>query len=339
MASAPLISIVLSTYDRLQYLPETIASVLAQTWEDWELIIADDGSAMETRNYLSGLLRMPKIRVLWLPHSGRPAVARNAALRCARGEYIAFLDSDDTWLPEKLERQITSLRAQPECLWNQTSFVLTDAAGSPVKGMPAAGGWILERLIRADTVIALPSVLASRALIEEVKGFDETLTTCEDYELWIRCAARSPIDAIAEPLTLVRRHQEHYMKPIGALHDTIRVVDRMLDARLAGNAESYVRKRRAELWAQLARAYAIQGQHAAAFAALSISAPFSCRYLIWWRGALAVAGWTLAPAAVRKGVRRCRGILRSRRARSHGSMSRRKAPGREEFIRRDSMAK
>lgn len=258
---APLVSIILPTYNRQQYLSATITSVLSQTIDDWELIIADDGSALETRTYLSGFLRIPKVRILWLSHSGKPAVARNAALHQARGEYIAFVDSDDVWLPHKLERQVTSLRRRRECKWSQTSFMLTDAAGNHVRRMPAADGWIFNRLARAQTVIALPSVMVSRELFEQVGGFDETLVTCEDYELWLRCSMRSPIDSIPEPLTLVRRHHDHYSEPVGSLRDSIRVVDRLLDSGLARDAEPFLRRRRAKLRVRLARAYVIRAIH------------------------------------------------------------------------------
>ncbi|HYM28419.1 MAG TPA: glycosyltransferase family 2 protein, partial [Steroidobacteraceae bacterium] len=80
------------TFDRLQFLPPAIGSVFAQTLTDWELIIADDGSGEDTRAYLRSLTD-PRVRVLWMAHSGRPGVMLNAALRAARGEYVAFLDS------------------------------------------------------------------------------------------------------------------------------------------------------------------------------------------------------------------------------------------------------
>ena len=136
----PQVSILLPTFDRLEFLPATIASVMAQTLTDWELLIADDGSAAPTRRYLEGLAD-PRIKVLWLAHSGRPTVALNAALRAARGDYIAFLDSDDVWLPRKLEVQLQSLRSHPERLWSCTAFTLIDADGRPLSaGTPATLG-------------------------------------------------------------------------------------------------------------------------------------------------------------------------------------------------------
>ena len=105
----PLVSIVLPTFGRLHYLRATIQSIYRQTWPDWELLIADDGSDSQTREYLHSLTNESRVRVIWLEHTGVPAVVRNAGVRAARGEYVAFLDSDDLWTPQKLALQIQTL--------------------------------------------------------------------------------------------------------------------------------------------------------------------------------------------------------------------------------------
>ncbi|HSY94564.1 MAG TPA: glycosyltransferase family 2 protein, partial [Steroidobacteraceae bacterium] len=101
----PAVSIIVPTFNRLRLLRRSLASVFEQTFEDWELLIADDGSGPDARAYLEAL-DDPRVKVLWLSHSGKPAVARNAALRAAQGEYVAFLDSDDLWVPAKLQIQM-----------------------------------------------------------------------------------------------------------------------------------------------------------------------------------------------------------------------------------------
>ncbi|HEV7137093.1 MAG TPA: glycosyltransferase family A protein, partial [Steroidobacteraceae bacterium] len=235
MTSGPAVSIVLATFNRLELLRSSVDSVLSQTFRDWELIIADDGSDEPTKQFLESLESPGRVKVLWLDHSGRPAVARNAALREARGEYIAFQDSDDLWLPRKLEIQLQSLRRRPERAWSHTKYRLVDISGAPTAwaqrtgGWPTPGGWILDQLIRGETVIALPSVVASRRLVQEAGGFDEQLNDTEDYELWLRLARRSKIDAVDELLTLVRRHGQHFSaKPIEAFQAARYVIDRQL---------------------------------------------------------------------------------------------------------------
>jgi glycosyltransferase involved in cell wall biosynthesis len=135
--TAPVVSIILPTFDRLDYLPAAIQSVVAQSLTDWELLIADDGSGPATRTYLSTVHDPPRIRVLQLAHTGKPAAARNAALRAARGEFIALLDSDDVWLPHKLELQIAALRAPGKHQWSYTAFTEIDADGSPLSRLKA----------------------------------------------------------------------------------------------------------------------------------------------------------------------------------------------------------
>src|SRR5687768_13275178 len=108
----PEVSVVLSTFNRLNYLRESVDSVCAQSFRDWELIIADDGSAEATTDFLSTLAD-PRIKVLLLQHSGNPATVRNAAIREARGRFVAFIDSDDLWLPLKLERQLAAMAVHP----------------------------------------------------------------------------------------------------------------------------------------------------------------------------------------------------------------------------------
>src|ERR1700732_782927 len=148
---SPAVSIIVPTFNRLKYLRATMASVFEQTFQDWELLIADDGSDADTRAYLQRLDAPPRVRVIWLAHSGRPSVVRNAALRAAQGEFVAFLDSDDVWLPKKLETQIASLRSRTARRWRHTKFILVDESGNPTawqrtRAWPVPEGWVLEKV-------------------------------------------------------------------------------------------------------------------------------------------------------------------------------------------------
>ena len=289
---SPTISIVVPTFDRLDYLRASLASVFAQTFEDWELLIADDGSGEATLAYLRSL-RDPRVALLELPHSGKPSVARNAAIRAARGEYVAFLDSDDRWLPRKLQAQVDSIRRHPQRGWGHTRYVLVDESGNPTEWARRTGGWstpegrILELLVTSQTVIALPSVLVRRSLLERAGGFDEELVMSEDYELWLRLATLSEIDAVNEPLTLVLRHRQHSGNEITAFRDTVRVFDKMLLASGTGRLARVLRKERAEVSAGLARTYAANGQAGNAMSTLAASFLDSWRYPKWWLRAFA----------------------------------------------------
>ena len=305
----PAVSILMPTFNRLEFLPATIESVFAQSYPDWELIIADDGSETDTRAYLQSLAHL-RIRVLLLAHSGRPAVMLNAALQAARGEYVAFLDSDDVWQPRKLEVQLDSLRCHPARRWGCTGFVLINAAGEPLTAQPggicpAPSGWVRERLL-TDAVIAMPSVIAARDLLEQVGPLDEELVMCYDDELWLRLAAASELDGINEPLTLVRRHGRHAGSDIIAWRDRRRVVEKALcyidDAHFA----EVLREQRAVMSAGLARSHALYGKRIDVVRTLAASAAYSWRYRQWWSGAFQAAARAFTPRAVRRAVRALR---------------------------------
>ncbi len=309
----PAVSIVLATFNRLELLRSSVESVLSQTVRDWELIIADDGSDEPTRRFLESLESPGRIRVLWLEHSGRPSIVRNAALGEARGEYIAFQDSDDLWLPRKLEMQLESLRRNPERAWSHTKYQLIDESGAPTAwarrtgGWPTPGGWILDQLIRGETVIALPSVIASRWLLRQAGGFDERLNDTEDYELWLRLARQSEIDAVDELLTLVRRHGQHFSaKPIEAFQAARYVIDRQLRSGDVEHLRSDLLRQRARVVVGLARSRAAAGHRRDAWVTLLAGARYFWIYPQFWPGVLAAVALALMPRSAIGWIKRSR---------------------------------
>jgi glycosyltransferase involved in cell wall biosynthesis len=317
--NSPAVSVVMPTFDRLQFLRPTIASVFAQTLTDWELIIADDGSGEETRAYLRSIAD-PRVRVLWMPHSGRPGVMLNAALREVRAEYIAFLDSDDLWVPGKLERQLASLKHHPERRWSCTGFALIDAAGSPLvaarSSWPAPSGWVRNALFTfTDTMIAMPTVMAARSLLERVGPFDEELVMNYDGDLWLRLAELSELDGIDEPLTLVRRHGQHGGSDIIAWRDLRRIIEKALRAAHDAEFTALLREQRAVASAGLARSHALFGTRADVLRTAVKSAPYSWRYLRWWRVTTYALARALAPPVLRSGLRALRTAIQPHRRR------------------------
>jgi glycosyltransferase involved in cell wall biosynthesis len=210
----PLVSVIIPTYNRASLLGEAIASVRKQTYHDWELIVVDDGSTDETA-------RIPtthdegRIRVLHLPHLGQPGRVRNAGLAVAQGEYVAFLDDDDLWQPEKLATQVGLLLAT-RCRWSYTGFIRVDADGKPFWRTTADRihtGRILPALLAIRAAVALPTVVAERSLIAEAGLFDETMRIHEDHALWLNLAAREDVTATADHLTTVRDHPGRIFRP------------------------------------------------------------------------------------------------------------------------------
>jgi len=281
---SPLVSVILPTYNRLRFLPAAVDSVLGQTLQDWELIIADDGSDGETLEYLQTLERVARVRVIRLAHSGNPGAVRNAAARVARGQYVAFLDSDDVWMPTKLDVQVRALRDSADCRWSYTDHIRIDAAGNsinwqrnPNRTLPQ--GDIVEALLRLRAGTPTPTVMAERALIEEAGGFDEQQELHEDYDLWLRLALLSKVLVVAEPLSCVRRHDEHFSGgEVRNFQARLRIF-----AKLQGRVPRDVsRTERARQAGGLAGAYAAEENGAGVWQTIVASWPYSWRCFHWY---------------------------------------------------------
>ena len=297
----PEVSVVLPTYNRLPLLRKAVASVIGQTFSDWELIVVNDGSTDDTREYLEAI-DDPRVRPLPLEHRGITS-ARNAGLRFVRGEWVAFHDSDDLWLPEKLEWQLRRVAAQPTCRWSYTRYSFIDTNGTPLPErsnllpLPVSGH-ILEPLLRFEVSTAVPTMLVQRSLIEEIDGFDATMLFLSDYDFILRLAARSDVCALSETLALVREHpnrttawlrpadlhadQEHSFRKAAAAATNRRIRAlclRQCAAQLVGKASALSR----------------EGSNRAALAALVQAARFSLFNKALWRTAAGCAaragGW------------------------------------------------
>ncbi|HET7203320.1 MAG TPA: glycosyltransferase family A protein [Steroidobacteraceae bacterium] len=312
----PTVSVILPTFNRLEYLRPAIESVFGQTFQDWELIVADDGSDEETRAYLKDIGRRPRVKLVWLRHTGYPSRVRNAALREAEGAYVAFLDSDDIWIPGKLDVQLESIRSRPACHWSYTGFHLVDDAGNPLRVQPAdswipCNGWIFERLLRMELIVATPSVVASRRLVLELSGFDDEQHACEDYDLWLRLAMNSEADAVTEPLVCIRRHGEHYSKDADAFIGRERSLAKMQRLCADPRLTSQIQRERAKNAVGLSRSYFAAGNPMTALTTLVRSYPYSWVFPQWWTGALATIARASSPSSLRKAVNGYRARKRS----------------------------
>lgn len=196
------VSVIIPTYNRGAFLEETVSSVLAQTFTDWELLVVDDGSTDDTESVLAPYA--DALRYIRIPHSGVSA-ARNVGLQETQGEWVAFLDSDDLWLPKKLERQIRALQRSPEIPLSYTDeiWIRNGRRVNPRARHQKYSGWIFERCLPL-CIISPSSALIRRDLFEEVGEFDETLPACEDYDLWLRITLRYPALLVEEKLIIKR---------------------------------------------------------------------------------------------------------------------------------------
>lgn len=272
MHRAPRVSIVLPTFDRPGFLRAAIDSVFAQSCQDWELLIADDGSAAATRDWLRNL-GSDRVRVLWLEHTGNPARVRNAALRESRAHYIAFLDSDDVWSPDKLTVQLAALAAR-KLRWSYTACDRIDARGRHLRSAPLTratppGRELVEALLKLEAAIAMPTVVAERALLEEIGGFDESQRFGEFHDLCLRLALRADAAGIDAVLCSVRAHDQHFSADRLAAHaDWMRLYGKMQALLPGARQRALARYMRARMALDLARGFARRGDAAATRGAL-----------------------------------------------------------------------
>ncbi len=199
----PRVSVIIPTYNRAGMVLEAVASVQAQGWRDFELIVVDDGSADGTRESLEAL--GPGVKLLSLSRRRGASAARNLGIEAAQGEWLSFLDSDDLWLPEKLERQMAYLEAHPDLRICQTEEIWwrRDRRVDPPRTHRKEGGWIFLRSLER-CLVSPSAVVLHRRLLEEVGGFDETLPAAEDYDLWLRISWRVEVGLVPEPLVVKR---------------------------------------------------------------------------------------------------------------------------------------
>ena len=196
---APLVSVIIPTYNREKIITRAIDSVFAQTYRDFEIVVLDDGSQDNTKAVAQAY--GPKVHYFYQDNKGI-AGARNAGMHQTAGDYIAFLDSDDYWLPGKLERQMALFRQHPEygMVGCQCGAVQIDGTYRE-KNRPGKSGWILYDLFNKN-FIRTSSAVITRGCLEKVGGFDESLREGEEYDYWLRIAAEFAIGFINEPLTV-----------------------------------------------------------------------------------------------------------------------------------------
>ena len=210
----PLVSVIIPTYNRADLVRQALASVKAQTYRDFEIVVVDDGGTDGTCEVLSA---WREIRVLRHARRRGVSAARNTGIAAARGQWLAFLDSDDLWLPDKLARQISWLEGQPELLMCQTDETWVRRGvrvNKPLSHRKVAGRIFLPSLARC--MISPSAVILNRRLFADHGGFDETLPAAEDYDLWLRLTWRYEVGLVDEPLVIKRGgHPDQLSGPVG----------------------------------------------------------------------------------------------------------------------------
>jgi len=281
----PRVSILLPTFERPALLRLTLESVFAQTFRAWELIIVDDGSTEETRAWLRSVAARPGVRLIENPHAGQLAAVRNAGVRAARGEFVAFLDSDDLWTRDKLARQVAQLESGVAGQWSYTNFICIDEHGrrqpddEQRRWFPHTGD-ILRQAITGEASIRTPTVMARRDLVERAGGFDERAPT--DNDLWIRLAALSPVQVVDAPLAAIREHALNHSANWAHAYACRELSLRKLEHQFQGSMRRLVRSERVRNCVSLAEEHAQRGTATGMLGAWLSGAGAGWRKAGWW---------------------------------------------------------
>ena len=199
------ISVVIPTFNRRQTIGRSIDSVLNQTLFPSEIIVVDDGSTDGTCDYIQS--NFPSIKLLHQPNKGVSA-ARNKGVRCADANWIALLDSDDEWFPQKLEKQVMTLSQNPDIKFCHTEeiWIRNGVRVNQMKKHQKYGGHIFNKCLDMCR-ISPSSVLFDRSILDDVGYFDKDQKVCEDYDLWLRITAKYPLLYIDE--SLIKKYGGH----------------------------------------------------------------------------------------------------------------------------------
>lgn len=221
------ISVVIPTYNRAPWLAEALASIAAQSMAPLEVLVIDDGSTDKTEQVCQEA--SCDVHYFYQDHRGVSA-ARNRGIAEAKGEWLAFVDSDDLWKPEKLEIQLQYVRAHPEIKIVQTEevWIRHGKRVNPRKVHQKKSGWIFTGCIPL-CIVSPSAVMIHRSVFERVGTFDESFPACEDYDLWLRASLHYQIVTLPQALTIKRGgHEDQLSKQWGLDRYRIRALQKIL---------------------------------------------------------------------------------------------------------------
>lgn len=232
------VSVIIPTYNRARFLKEAIDSVLAQTYQDYELIIVDDGSQDETAQIVKPY--QDKLKYIFVPHQG-VSKARNIGIQEAKGEFIAFLDSDDLWLPKKIETQVAFFTFHPDALICQTEeiWIRNGIRVNPKKYHLKPSGMMFAQSLRR-CLISPSAVMMCKTLFDDIGLFDESMPACEDYDLWLRVTVKYPVYLLPQALVIKRGgHPDQLSRIVPSLDKwRIKAIIKLLESKTL-NPEQY----------------------------------------------------------------------------------------------------
>lgn len=231
MSIMPKVSVVIPAFNALKYLPETLKCLFNQTFDDFEVIIVDDGSSDGTAEWASRI-EEPRVKLITQANQGSSG-ARNTGIKNSQGEFIAFMDADDFWQSTKLEKQVEVLEANPEVglVYNWVDYI--DEKGEPTGRIvkPDAQGHIWDKFTERNLIECGSVPMIRRRCFDEVGIFDTSLDAAPDWDMWLRIAARYSFAVIKEPLVSYRQHSNNKSKNYPKLlHDFRTIIEKAFQA-------------------------------------------------------------------------------------------------------------
>ncbi len=203
--TSPAVSVIIPVYNRYELLKEAAATVMSQSLTNIELIVVDDGSTDMTSTIGLYYKNDPRFRYIKIEHSGMPGYVRNIGVKAAQGALIAFLDSDDLWMKDKLEKQAVFLKENPNIpLVHTRERWIRNGREVSQKGQKYRRSGMIFTDALVKCIVGPSTVVLERALFLEAGGFREDLEIAEDYELWLRITDRNEVGYIDEPLVTKR---------------------------------------------------------------------------------------------------------------------------------------
>lgn len=207
----PKVSVIIPTYNRAALVAEAVRSVLAQTFTDFDVIVVDDGSTDRTREIITRF--GPPVRYIWQANA-REGAARNRGVHESRSEFVSFLDSDDTWFPQKLERDVAALAARPAAalVYSNVEYACAEGRSLGRRSERSPSGWVLPDLARRNFVV-VSTVTVRREQFHNAGGFSEdpSLSGSVDWEAWVRVAAAHEFVYMPEVGARIRVHSDRMM--------------------------------------------------------------------------------------------------------------------------------
>ena len=210
------VSVIIPTYNRKHTLKRAIQSVRIQSSPPFEIIVVDDGSNDGTKDWVKQ--EYPDIKYIYQKNSGVSS-ARNKGIKIARGDWIALLDSDDEWLPNKLNEQINKIKLNLDVkiLHSNEIWIRNGVRVNQMKKHKKFGGYIFEKCLDMCR-ISPSSVMLKKAIFDDIGNFDESLKICEDYDLWLRITSKYPVCFLDIPL--IKKYGGH-SDQLSKAHDGI----------------------------------------------------------------------------------------------------------------------